>query len=499
MVQEFSKSSRRLSTRDLIILAAAVISGSGIYLAASAIIYGIGFPLDDSWIHQTYARNLAVHGQWAFQLGHPSAGSTAPLWTFLLSLGFWLHLAPYFWTYFLGAVVLFALCVLAEQTARKIIPTYHSRFPWIGLFFAAEWHLLWAAMSGMETLLHALLIFTIIAGLLTGSRRYLTFGLLTGLSIWVRPDGITLVGPVLMTIFFVEKSINEKSRAFVLYLVGFGSIFVPYLFFNLWLSGTPMPNTFYAKQTEYALWQAQPILYRLTVLLVQLLTGPSVVLLPGVAGFAILAIRRRTMPMIASFLWCAGYLILYILRLPAYQHGRYLMPAMPIFYLFGLLAFLEFQKSTIFGRNHWAIKTVWQSSLLLLTLLFVVLGARSYGEDVGLIQSEMVVTAKWVSANLPRGSIIAAHDIGALGYFDNHELIDLAGLISPEVIPFMRDETRLAEYLDQREANYLIAFPAFYPELTGTLPAVFTSGGKFAPTIGEKNMAVYRWGFNSVK
>ena len=56
------------------------------------------------------------------------------------------------------------------------------------------------------------------------------------------------------------------------------------------------------------------------------------------------------------------------------------------------------------------------------------LGARSYGEDVGLIQSEMVVTAKWVAANLPPDAIVAAHDIGALGYFDNHELIDLAGL-----------------------------------------------------------------------
>jgi hypothetical protein len=130
----------------------------------------------------------------------------------------------------------------------------------------------------------------------------------------------------------------------------------------------------------------------------------------------------------------------------------------------------------------------------MLTLVFVVLGARSYGEDVGLIQSEMVVTAKWVSTNLPPGTIVAAHDIGALGYFDNHKLIDLAGLVSPEVIPFMRDESRLAKFLDQRGANYLIAFPAFYPELTDSLQVVFTSGGKFAPAIGEKNMSVYRWG-----
>ena len=70
-----------------------------VYLVASALYYRIGFPLDDSWIHLTYARNLAVFGEWAFQPGKPSAGSTSPLWTMLLSIGFFIKLAPYIWTY----------------------------------------------------------------------------------------------------------------------------------------------------------------------------------------------------------------------------------------------------------------------------------------------------------------------------------------------------------------------------------------------------------------
>jgi hypothetical protein len=164
-----------------------------------------------------------------------------------------------------------------------------------------------------------------------------------------------------------------------------------------------------------------------------------------------------------------------------------------MFFLFGLLAFLEFQKSNLFGRWHWAVATVGKLSLLCVTLGFVGLGARSYGEDVGLIESEMVVTAKWVAANLPPQAVVAAHDIGALGYFDQHALIDLAGLVSPEVIPFIRDEARLASFLDRRHASYLIAFPAFYPALTRASEPVFTSGGSFAPAIGEKNMTVYQW------
>jgi hypothetical protein len=192
-------------------------------------------------------------------------------------------------------------------------------------------------------------------------------------------------------------------------------------------------------------------------------------------------------------LWCGGYFFIYLSRLPAYQHGRYLMPAMPILFFFGLLAFLEFSKSNLWRRYHQPVKWAWQFSLILVSLGFVAIGARAYGEDVGLIESEMVVTAKWVAQNIPANAVVAAHDIGALGYFDRHPLIDLAGLISPEVIPFMRNETRLAEYLDQRQVSYLIAFPDIYPSLTNGAPLVFTSGGRFAIAAGETNMAVYRW------
>jgi len=52
-----------------------------------------------------------------------------------------------------------------------------------------------------------------------------------------------------------------------------------------------------------------------------------------------------------------------------------------------------------------------------------------------------------VAENVPSEKIIAVHDIGAMGYFSGHQLVDLAGLANPEVIPFMRDEPRLHQYL----------------------------------------------------
>ncbi len=493
MEHAFSESNPELSRRDFSIILAVVLLGVGAYLLASALTYRLGFPLDDSWIHQTYARNLAMEGRWEFRLGQLSSGSTAPLWTLLLVPGFWLHLGPLWWSYILGGGALLGLSVIAEVTARRLVQSYKPKLPWVGLFFACEWHMLWAAASGMETALQALSATAVLVLLMTRSHRYLTLGLLTGLSIWVRPDGLTLAGPVVLTIVFVEPTCRDKRRAVLAYLIALGALFLPYLLMNLWLSGTPWPNTFYAKQTEYAAWQAQPILDRAGVLLIQMLTGPSVVLLPGAIGTALLSIRRRDRPMIAAMLWCAGYILLYTLRLPAYQHGRYLMPAMPIFFLFGMLGYLRFVGSSLLGPYQGLVDKAWRLSLVSVTLGFVILGALAYANDVGLIESEMVNTAKWVDTNVPPNAIVAAHDIGALGYFDDHPLIDLAGLVSPQVVPFMRDQARLAQFLNDRGANYLVAFPNLYPELAQHALPVYSSGGRFAPAMGEPNLTVYCW------
>src|SRR5512142_270691 len=100
----------------LLLVSALVVTA---YLLASQQVYGLGFPLDDAWIHQTYARNLGELGQWAFFPGQTSAGSTAPLWSAILAVGYSLRLPYLAWAYLLGGLSLLGLALVGEGLSRQ--------------------------------------------------------------------------------------------------------------------------------------------------------------------------------------------------------------------------------------------------------------------------------------------------------------------------------------------------------------------------------------------
>jgi hypothetical protein len=453
-----------------------------------------GFPLDDAWIHQTYARNLGLRGEWAFIPGKPSAGSTAPLWSLLLAAGYPLRLAPYIWTYLLGWVMLFSTALVGVYTFQKLCPQRASSALWVGIYLALEWHLVWAAGSGMETLLMACLALVILGSLLSSKVHSLRLGLLIGLCMWVRPDGITLAGPAVLTIVLIEPTWKQRFTSLARLGLGIVLLAAPYLFFNRLLAGNWWPNTFFAKQAEYAIYRETPIVQRYLRLAVLPLVGPGVLLLPGFFLFLTWAVRHKSWGALAGAAWMLGYIGLYSLRLPVtYQYGRYIMPAMPVYdvwSLAGMAIFLQTRSPVLWRR---VVSTAWLAALALVLLVFWGIGARAYARDVAIIDTEMVAAARWISENTPPGALIAAHDIGALGYFGERPILDLAGLVSPEVIPFIRDESHLADYLDAQDAQYLVTFPGWYPNLVTRGQLIFTTGGIFAPLAGQENMAIYRW------
>jgi hypothetical protein len=477
-----------------------------------------GFPLDDSWIHLTYARNLAKSGQWDFVPGVISAGSTAPLWTMLLAVGYVIGLPHFLWAFFLGWLCL-TWSGWAAMRLWSLLWPGRSGLDWtIGLVIVLSWPFVWSAASGMETMLFIALELEIL--LLYGlhvrgqGRSILFLGFVVGLLVLTRPEGLGMLALLSVGIFVSGAEWSARLKNVALLIAGSLLILIPYFAFNLWSSGNIWPNTFYAKQVEYASIYSQSLIARIIRLLYLSLGGPAegwrgisgahLLLLPGVIAAGYLAARRdwrrKELYLTIPLLWAAGLVFVYAWRLPVtYQHGRYLFPSIPIWILYGISGWLDLStkirdrigslKRLDFVLSRMAVLT---SAALL--LIFLILGLQVFAQDVAFVNGEMVAVGRWIRDNTPSDSLIAAHDIGAIGYFAERPILDLAGLISPEVIPLLSDRDALMDYVSESQTDYLVTAPGWtYDRLVmgdnSTLE--FSTGYAWTREQGVNNMEVY--------
>ncbi|MCP4425554.1 MAG: hypothetical protein GY803_13755 [Chloroflexi bacterium] len=503
------------------LISGAVLLALALFIALASANSGMGFPLDDAWIHQTYARNLVRNGRWEYIPGVVSSGSTAPLWTLALAVGYLLRLPYLPWAYLLGGLSLWLLAWAGMRLWRRVWPDWAERDWMAGLLLVFVWPLVWAAASGMETLLFAALGMTLASEFVSlrgasgeprvsESRSLALLGFLSGLLILTRPDGLVLLLLLGLGLGLGAGRIREWIKATAVFVGTAVLPLLPYFAFNLWSSGSVWPNTFYAKQTEYAAQLAEPFVTRFFRLLYFSLGGPErgwrgmsgvhLLLLPGLVTAVWLALRvdwrQRQLRHLLPLLWAGGHVALYAWRLPVtYQHGRYLLPAIPVWTLYGLSGWRWLLQRINAGRAQFLIQNTLSLTFVVILLFFLWIGGRSYAADVAFIENEMVATAHWLADNTPPDALIAAHDIGAIGYFAERPLLDLAGLITPEIIPLLNDENGLTQHILNSQAAYLVTAPGWpYEQATEqeTATHLFTADFAWTRESGLNNTAVYR-------
>ncbi len=460
-----------------------------------------GFPLDDPWIHLTYARNLHDHHAFTYFPGDPpTQGSTSPLYTFLLALGFTFTRNEKLLSYVLGIIshglFLVAFAAWARRRLRNDL--------WVVaavLLVGLDPNLGILAASGMETSLFLALIALAFWARLSGRNRLL--GIALGLAVWTRPDGLVLVAA-----FAIEGAVSaamkaRSRRALLETALPAVVLLVLYAAFNLAVGGRVVPNTVAAKTAFYArnsratflklevvglyLGHAWRLIVPFAILAMELMlvrlfrrgargdAGSSANRSQSSGGRALLLAGSspsadEKAPLLAESLWALGLPLAYLAFLPfSHRFERYLVPPLPAFAILGLCGIrfvLDAASSRI--RNHAPsgrsrmIFTSVAAALIAVALVIqargTILGSADYTYFCQYTWERHERTGQWLAEHTPPGSVIAAHDVGAIAYYSGRKVIDIVGVVYPEAVSHL-NATGYLDYLrdlfDRKHVTYL--------------------------------------------
>lgn len=430
---------------------------------------GFGFPLDDPWIHLQFAKNLHEYGSFSYYKNEmATSGSTSPLYTILLSLGFFVTSNEMILSYAMGALFYLIGAVFLFRLAELLFPGKSVYAIAAALLFVLEPHLQWIALSGMET---TLFIFLLLATLYYYHvRKPIPLGLGAGLLVWTRPEAVILFGVLAIDLVYrayvqrehidpTERRDQTLARALVI-LVVFGILYVG---FNFLLSGSILPNTYAAKLKYYSRGGEN---FPLEV--VKFLSGGALmVFAPAlVAGIFVVVrtlVRRERTLFLVPLLFSLGIFGAYWWKLPyLYQNGRYLMPILPFIILLGLegmSALFTFLRPRVKMLGGVKAYTMTQRVVMALFVVSFAYGSWEgrvmYQDYCKYISDRQVRTAHWIHDHLPDTAIIATHDVGAIAFYSGRKIVDMVGLISPDAIANLGDRSKQWEFLVRNRVTHL--------------------------------------------
>lgn len=449
---------------DLAIVAAGLAAAALFVLAERRLAGGPGLPLDDAWIHLRFAQNVARGRGFGINPGEPIAGSTAPLWTLGLAGLLWLGVPGLAAAKTLGLGSFVATGLLTRRLARAL-GSPPSLALAAGLGTVALSRLVWGALSGMEVPLAAALV---TAGALLAARaRPHAAAVTLGLAALARPEAGLLI---VLHALAAGRFGPAVARA----VLG-GAVLVPAMAFSLATAGRLVPLTASAKATGGLLGHAEGVVGAWEVAggqaagdlvrWVSLLARDHVAL-PVLAAVGLVVLRRGALRGLglALVLHPLAVALLAPYREPAFQTGRYSAHLLP---LAVVAALAGLQTLARFCRPRLARLAV-AGGLAAGLLGPLPSAAVAYGWGVQNIEAMQIRLGRWLAAHTPPDAVVAVNDIGALSYFGDRRILDLMGLVTPEVLPYRRlGPEGVLRFVVHACPDYLVIFPAWFPALAG--------------------------------
>lgn len=474
-----------------------------------------GFPLDDSWIHAQFARNLALGHGFSYNPGVPASGSTAPLWTLVLSAGYLVTGDPVMSAKVIGVVFLALTVVLVYMLVGAVASDARQAL-FAAVVTASLSRLIWAGLSGMEvtlavTLTLAGMLAHVTYGRLADRRQYLST-VLFGLATLARPECAAFFGAAMLDRALSSTLVRWRDLAardwllpVAIHVAIFAVVVAPFVLFSAVFGLGFLPNTAYAKallwnrgliaalstgnlQELVRSFTVHPFDYYLSFLQESLSNNPILFIL-SVFGFLRLVLsvpyeeesrcRSFILPLsVIVFPLAIGVIVPF--GTASYQEGRYAAPVAPLMLIVGTIGLYEAGRygAEILSRAKFMgtpATVVMERSLIWLFMVLALSAqvrtawyrGKNYGREVDNIEDMQVTLGRWIDQALPENATLAVNDVGAIAYFSQRKVLDTVGLISPEVLSYIEShesrDAAVLEFLKHERPDYAVLFPDWYP------------------------------------
>ena len=437
---------------------------------------------DDTFIFLRYARNLAAGQGLAFNPGEPIYGFTSLLWTLLLAPAFALGLPPLAMAKVLalgfGVLSILGFRAWAQRRLGPAGSAVRDGSPFSAgsavaaaatiTFAANAWLVRWTG-AAMET---ALVMALITWGLAAQAAEADDPGCppraapIFALGALARPEVILLLC-LTLAVDAVAGGREGRRRA-VLGGVLAAALIAPWIVYAIGAFGQVLPLTAEAKgRLSLAGFDLDP----LVDIAKAVVTTSGIEAVLGVAMVVGLVrrggrdcggargraggdrrewIRRHAVPL----LWLIGLPLAYLLA-GFDVLTRYALPLIPVIVLYGFMALGWVAGSGRASRWAWVLATIviLQNGFVLARVVYPHTHRFSRG-----VEDCLGGLGRYAAEHTPPGTQVAIADIGAFGYYADRRVLDLAGLVSPELLPIVN------RYPIEEIAERLLFAPVARPE-----------------------------------
>jgi len=436
--------------------------------------------IDDAYITYRYARNLLAGEGFVYNSGEHVLGTTTPLYTLILaSLGAFLGGpdAPFpAIALTINALADAATCLLLFRMGRQY------KASWAGFAAALTWGIapfsVTFAIGGLETSLYVFLLAAASWAYL--KRRYQGAAVACALALLTRPDALLLIAPLmfarLVSLYAAHSNpsadkaagaVKSTFKAAIAEIAAFTLPVSAWFIFAAIYFGSPIPHSITAKTLAYRL-PGDAAFTRLLQHYAVPFMGENTFGIPWIAAglfiypfLYLIGLRRAWRSARASwpiFLYPVFYFLVFSVANPLIFRW-YLTPPLPFYMLFILIGLESLVTDIIQAirgkfpklRTHRSLVTHAVLFFLVIAAPFTLsLNAWSLHPDHGLsgpapemawYQLELLYrqAAETITSDLApldHTPLLAAGDVGVLGYYTRAGILDTVGLNSPVAVNY---------------------------------------------------------------